>query len=74
MGIFDYNQNNGSNGHVYVIIQAQDASGNWNGRSQVPTTSPGGIRNEMEQMKRQYPESRIRAIDSQTGALYDFLP
>lgn len=73
MGIFDYNQSN-TNGHNYVIIQYQDDSGCWMGRSQMPMTSPGGVRNEMESLKRQHPNSRIRAIDAKNNMLYDFLP
>lgn len=68
--IFGYPDTTSSNGHNYVVIQAQDAAGNWVGRSSVPACSPGGIRNEMENMKRQYPDSLVRAIDERTNTLY----
>lgn len=77
MGLYDRivnpNEVNLNSGHRYVRIQAQDASGSWTGACQVPMTSAGGIRSEMEAMKRQYPESRIRAID-EMGNIVDFLP
>lgn len=76
MGPFDRQVNpnaHASNGHKYARIQAQDESGSWTGASQVPLVSPGGIRDAMESMKRQYPNSRVRAID-EDGNIVDFLP
>lgn len=57
-----------------VRIQAQDSSGAWMGASTVPMSTPSAVRAEMESMKRQYPNSFIRAVDVETGALVGFLP
>lgn len=72
MGVFD--KTNDSNGHRYVVVQYRDAAGNWCGRSSTPAASEGGIRDLMQSLKRQNPDSQIRAIDEQTGAIVDFLP
>lgn len=76
MSILDDRLNPGQpsfGGQRYVRIQAQDSSGSWVGACQVSMVSPGAIRDQMQQMKRQYPESRIRAIDD-NGYIVDFLP
>jgi hypothetical protein len=75
MGIYDNKLNSDAprSGHRYVRIQAQDESGSWVGASQVAIVSPGAIRSEMEAMKRQYPNSRVRALD-EDGNFVDFLP
>lgn len=76
MGMFDRDLNpygpKNSNGHRYARIQAQDESGTWVGASQASMTSPGSVRSEMESLKKQYPNSRIRAID-EMGNIVDFL-
>lgn len=74
MGILDSKLNPDApfSGHRYARIQAQDESGSWVGATQVAMISPGAIRSEMESMKRQYPNSRVRAID-EDGNIVDFL-
>ena len=59
------------NGGAY--IQALDSSGNWFTSSITPIRTGPGIHEEMRQLKQRYPEFRVRAIDSETGQLIDFL-
>jgi len=54
-----------------VQIQMQDISGNWRTYT-ITTNFPTQIRMEMENLQRQFPESRIRAVDM-SGRLIDIL-
>lgn len=54
---------------IYIQIQSED--GNW--QTYVTTENqPPVITNEMQELKRRYPEKRVRAID-ESGRLVDFL-
>ena len=63
----------GYHGSGDAYIQACDNSGNWFTNCVTPIRSPLGIQQEMKQLKQRYPEFRVRAIDSRTGQLIDFL-
>lgn len=54
-----------------VQIQMQDLSGNWRTYT-ITTNFPTQIRMEMENLQRQFPTSRIRAVDM-NGRLIDIL-
>ena len=54
-----------------VQIQMQDISGNWRTYT-ITTNFPTQIRMEMENLQRQFPESRIRDVDM-SGRLIDIL-
>jgi hypothetical protein len=54
-----------------VFIQIQDISGNWQTISQTPNQSQI-IMIEMQNQKRQFPNSKIRAVDP-LGRLVDIM-
>jgi hypothetical protein len=54
-----------------IQIQMQDLSGNWRTYN-LTTNFPCQIRMEMENLRRQFPESRVRAVDM-NGRLIDIL-
>lgn len=54
-----------------IQIQMQDPSGNWRTYN-LTTNFPCQIRMEMENLRRQFPESRVRAVDM-NGRLIDIL-
>jgi hypothetical protein len=54
-----------------VEVQMQDNLGNWRSYSMVPNNS-AMIRSAMDQLSRQFPDSRIRAID-EAGRIVDIL-
>jgi hypothetical protein len=54
-----------------IQIQMQDPSGNWRTYS-LTTNFPTQIRMEMENLKRQFPDARVRAADM-NGRLIDIL-
>ena len=54
-----------------INIQAQDTSGNW--RTYATTlNNPQQIRQRMNELQRQYPNYRIRAVDM-NGSIVDIL-
>lgn len=55
----------------FISIQLQDQSGNWRTYHQTQNI-PLLIRQSMEELKRQFPDLRIRAVDSE-GRLVDIL-
>lgn len=55
-----------------IDIQAQDISGGWSTYSHTEN-SPLHIRNAMEQLKWQFPDRRVRAVD-EAGRIVDFMP
>ena len=55
----------------FISIQLQDQSGNWRTYQQTQNI-PMLIRQGMEELKRQFPELRVRAVDSD-GRLVDIL-
>jgi hypothetical protein len=54
-----------------INIQAQDSSGNWRTYA-VTNNNPQQIRVRMEEIKRQYPNYRVRAVDN-FGVVVDIL-
>ena len=56
----------------YVDIQIQDGTGNWRTFS-VTQNIPAMIVAEMRQLKNNYPEFRVRAVDNVSGQLIDIL-
>jgi hypothetical protein len=54
-----------------VEIQAQDNTGNWRTYNLVPNI-PAQIRSTMEQLRWNFPDARIRAVD-QNGSVVDIL-
>lgn len=55
----------------FISIQVQDQSGNWRTYQQTQNI-PLLIRQGMEELKRQFPDLRVRAVDSD-GRLVDIL-
>lgn len=55
-----------------VEIQMQDITGNWRTYGLVMNV-PAIIRSNMLQLQSQFPDSRIRAIDQNTGSVVDIL-
>lgn len=54
-----------------VEVQAQDLDGNWLTYT-ITQNQPLLIKNAMEQLKWQFPDRRVRAID-ENGRLIDFM-
>jgi hypothetical protein len=54
-----------------IEVQMQDLSGNWRTYNVVPNI-PAQIRSTMEQLRWQFPDSRIRAVD-EAGRMVDML-
>jgi len=54
-----------------IEVQMQDSSGNWRTYNLVPNI-PVQIRSTMEQLRWQFPDSRIRAVDER-GSVVDIL-
>jgi hypothetical protein len=55
----------------FIAIQLQDQSGNWRTYNQTQNI-PSLIRQRMEELKRQFPDLRVRAVDNE-GRLVDML-
>jgi len=55
----------------WITIQFQDVSGNWRGITQTQNI-PAMILSEMKSVQSNYPNSRVRAVDS-SGRIVDIL-
>lgn len=55
-----------------VNVEFQDVTGNWITVS-VTENQPQLVLLRMKEIKRLYPDKRVRAVDAQTGALIDVL-
>jgi Txe/YoeB family toxin of Txe-Axe toxin-antitoxin module len=53
-----------------IEVQVQDLDGNWLTHT-ITQNQPLAIKNAMEQLKWQFPDKRVRAIDA-NGRLVDF--
>lgn len=56
---------------IRIDIQTQDKSGNWRTCSSTQN-NPQMIRARMDEVKRQFPDQRVRAID-ENGRMIDML-
>jgi hypothetical protein len=65
------NANDQSNENDFISIQAQQSNGTWITFQQAQSV-PLQIRQGMEQVKWQFPDKRVRAVDS-NGRLVDML-
>jgi Txe/YoeB family toxin of Txe-Axe toxin-antitoxin module len=54
-----------------IEVQAQSVDGNWQTYT-ITVNQPLAIKNAMEQLKWQFPDKRVRAID-ENGRLVDFM-
>jgi len=55
-----------------IQVQVQDDTGNWR-TYQITTNNSQMIRSAMRQLKEQFPDNRVRAVDMD-GRLVDMLP
>ena len=56
-----------------IAIEFQDISGNWIRVAVGVQDQPQVIKVRMQEVKRRYPSSRVRAVDEGTGALIDLI-
>lgn len=55
-----------------IQVQVQDDTGNWR-TYQITTNNSQMIRSAMRQLKQQFPDNRVRAVDMD-GRLVDMMP
>jgi len=55
-----------------IQVQVQDDTGNWR-TYQITTNNSQMIRSAMRQLKEQFPDNRVRAVDMD-GRLVDMMP
>lgn len=55
-----------------IEVQMQDSSGNWRTINTLFVTAPAAITSSMNEVARNYPGSRVRAID-ENGRIVDML-